>query len=118
MRAFLGTANTGGQGSPARGIGILDVHGPSISVVSEVEAPDPMYLALSGDGRVLYSLVEREDGKVAAWTVSRDQLTPLGEARSAHGTSPCHLSVHPSGRFLLSACYGSGTLAVHPINDD
>ncbi len=31
------------------------------------------------------------------------------------GSSPCHLSVHPGGRFLLSADYGSGTVAVHRI---
>lgn len=37
-------------------------------------------------------------------------------ARSTGGAGPCHLSVHPSGRWLLSANYTSGSVAVHPID--
>ncbi|MYQ97574.1 lactonase family protein, partial [Streptomyces sp. SID6139] len=36
--------------------------------------------------------------------------------RSTGGAGPCHLSVHPSGRWLLSANYTSGSVAVHPID--
>ncbi|MCE0445759.1 lactonase family protein [Streptomyces tricolor] len=36
--------------------------------------------------------------------------------RSTGGAAPCHLSVHPTGRWLLSANYGSGSAAVHPID--
>ncbi|CAM5582743.1 Lactonase family protein OS=Streptomyces alboniger OX=132473 GN=CP975_32890 PE=3 SV=1 [Streptomyces alboniger] len=36
--------------------------------------------------------------------------------RGTGGAAPCHLSVHPSGRWLLSANYGSGSVAVHPID--
>ena len=35
-------------------------------------------------------------------------------SRSTGGAAPCHLSVHPGGRWLLSANYGSGSVAVHP----
>jgi 6-phosphogluconolactonase (cycloisomerase 2 family) len=35
--------------------------------------------------------------------------------RSTGGAGPCHLSVHPSGSWLLSANYASGSVAVHPI---
>jgi 6-phosphogluconolactonase (cycloisomerase 2 family) len=36
--------------------------------------------------------------------------------RGSGGAAPCHVSVHPSGRWLLSAHYGSGSVAVHPID--
>ena len=49
------------------------------------------------------SVVRLADGKV------------LG-SRSTGGAAPCHLSVHPSGRWLLSANYGTGSVAVHPID--
>lgn len=77
-----------------------------------------MYLALSLDGRVLYSIGEGDAGVVQAWAVDGAGLTPLGDSQSTVGSAPCHLSVHPSGSYLFCACYGSGTLSVHPIADD
>lgn len=118
MRAYLGAATTAGTGSPAAGITVMDVDGSTFTPLDTTETADPMYLALSGDGRVLYSIAEREAGEVRAWTIDGARLTALGEAQPTAGAGPCHLSVHPSGRYLLSACYGSGTLAVHPILDD
>jgi 6-phosphogluconolactonase (cycloisomerase 2 family) len=74
---------------------------------------DPSYLAVHPDGRTLYAVNEREDGAVTAVRLSDRKV--LG-SRSAGGASPCHLSVHPDGRHLLSANYGSGSVAVHPID--
>ena len=36
-------------------------------------------------------------------------------SRGTGGAGPCHLSVHPSGHWVLSANYTSGSVAVHPI---
>ncbi|MEW2398878.1 lactonase family protein [Streptomyces sp. NPDC046862] len=74
---------------------------------------DPSYLALHPDGRTLYAVNERTQGTVTAVRLSDRRV--LG-ARSTGGAAPCHLSVHPSGRWLLSADYGSGSVAVHPID--
>ncbi|WEP00129.1 lactonase family protein [Streptomyces sp. FXJ1.172] len=74
---------------------------------------DPSYLAVHPDGRTLYAVDERDDGGVTA--VRRADRRILS-TRSAGGAGPCHLSVHPSGRWLLSADYGSGSVAVHPID--
>ncbi|MZE71344.1 lactonase family protein [Streptomyces sp. SID5789] len=74
---------------------------------------DPSYLAAHPDGRTLYAVSEREDGAVTAVRLS--DRTVLG-SRSTGGAAPCHLSVHPGGRWLLSANYGSGSVAVHPID--
>ncbi|MFI9254997.1 lactonase family protein [Streptomyces sp. NPDC053069] len=75
--------------------------------------PDPSYLAVHPDGRTLYAVDEREDGGVTAVRLADRRI--LG-ARSTGGSGPCHLSVHPSGRWLLSANYGSGSVAVHPVD--
>ncbi|MET8904537.1 lactonase family protein [Streptomyces sp. NPDC004538] len=74
---------------------------------------DPSYLAAHPDGRTLYAVSEREEGAVTAVRLS--DRTVLG-SRSTSGAAPCHLSVHPGGRWLLSANYGSGSVAVHPID--
>ncbi|MFI5683379.1 lactonase family protein [Streptomyces sp. NPDC051636] len=74
---------------------------------------DPSYLAVHPDGRTLYAVDERTDGGVTAVRLAGRRI--LG-TRSTGGAAPCHLSVHPSGRWLLSANYGSGSVAVHPID--
>ncbi|WP_328877529.1 lactonase family protein [Streptomyces sp. NBC_00299] len=74
---------------------------------------DPSYLALHPNGRTLYAVNEREDGAVTAVRLADRKV--LG-SRSTGGAAPCHLSVHPSGRWLLSANYGTGSVAVHPID--
>ncbi|GGV14057.1 hypothetical protein GCM10010260_61450 [Streptomyces filipinensis] len=75
--------------------------------------PDPSYLTVHPDGRTLYAVDEREEGAVTAVRLADRRV--LG-ARGTGGAGPCHLSVHPSGRWLLSAAYGSGSVAVHPID--
>ncbi|MEU2054850.1 lactonase family protein [Streptomyces bungoensis] len=74
---------------------------------------DPSYLAVHPDGRTLYAVDERQDGAVTAVRLADRRI--LG-TRSTGGTGPCHLSVDPDGRWLLSANYGSGSVAVHPID--
>ncbi|WP_431044660.1 lactonase family protein [Streptomyces sp. P1-3] len=80
---------------------------------------DPSFLALAPSGRVLYALDERPGGTVSALAIGADgALTALGRARSTGGDGPTHLAVHPGGRHLLTANYGSGSVAVHPIRPD
>ncbi|MFJ3669287.1 lactonase family protein [Streptomyces sp. NPDC090106] len=74
---------------------------------------DPSYLARHPDGRTLYTVNEREKGAVTAVRLADRKV--LG-SRGTGGGAPCHLSVHPGGRWLLSANYGDGSVAVHPLD--
>jgi 6-phosphogluconolactonase (cycloisomerase 2 family) len=74
---------------------------------------DPSYLAAHPNGRFLYAVSERADGAVAAVRLADRKV--LG-SRSTGGAGTCQLSVHPGGRWLLSADYASGSVAVHPID--
>jgi 6-phosphogluconolactonase len=42
----------------------------------------------------------------------------LLNSQSSEGRGPCHISVHPSGKYVFTANYSSGTIAVHPVNED
>ncbi|TXS43210.1 lactonase family protein [Streptomyces sp. uw30] len=111
---YLGTY-TSVQGG-GQGIGLATYDPATGAVTGTGTIPgvaDPSYLALHPDGRTLYAVNEREDGAVTAVRLADRKV--LG-SRSTGGAAPCHLSVHPSGRWLLSANYGTGSVAVHPID--
>jgi 6-phosphogluconolactonase len=58
-------------------------------------------------GRVSAYKIDQSNGKL---TFINTQLT--------NGTWPCHIWVHPSGKYLFAANYGSGNFPVFPIQDD
>jgi 6-phosphogluconolactonase len=90
-----------------------------ITPIASVEAPEASYLALGTDGAVLYAVEETAQGRVAAFSLAADgtTLARIGDAPT-EGAHPCQLTVHPSGRFLLTANFGSGSIAVHAIRPD
>lgn len=101
--------------------GSYDTSSGAISTSGEVQdVTSPTFLALSEDGKVLYALDEAsEEGTVRAYAVGDGgKLSPLGEPQSTGGKGVTHLSVHASGKWLLSANYGSGSVAVHPVTAD
>ena len=83
------------------------------------EAKNPSFLALHPSGRFLYAVSEVSDfggartGAVIAFAIDpkTGNLTRLNEERS-EGAGPCHLVVDKSGRNVLVANYGGGTVAV------
>jgi 6-phosphogluconolactonase len=110
-----GSEQIGGPGQ----IGLADLRDGALVLISTVDCPaNPSYLAVGPGRRTLYAVHELDDGQVSAFEIGiGGALRPLG-TRSSGGAGPCHLSVHPTGRYLLTANYGSGTYAVHPIEPD
>ncbi|MCF3120962.1 lactonase family protein [Streptomyces arenae] len=114
---FLGTYTSQEGGGSGLGLATYDdATGRITGTGTLTGVPDPSYLAPHPSGRTLYAVDEREQGGVTAVA-----LSPFGEhevlgTRDTGGAAPCHLSVHPGGRWLLSANYGSGSVAVHPVD--
>lgn len=101
-------------GGPGIGLATYDAAGGRITGTGTITGvTNPSYLALHPDGRTLYAVAEQDAGAVTAVRLADRKV--LG-SRSTGGAGPCHLSVHPGGRWLLSANYGSGSVAVHPID--
>jgi 6-phosphogluconolactonase (cycloisomerase 2 family) len=83
---------------------------------------NPSWLALDPTGAYLYSANETDaysgapSGSVSAYRIERPagRLTLLNK-QSSGGAGPCHLSVHPSGKYAFTANYAGGTVAVLPI---
>ncbi|UYQ65184.1 lactonase family protein [Streptomyces peucetius] len=113
---FLGTYTSADGGGSGIGLATYDERTGRITGTGVLEGvPDPSYLAVHPSGHALYAVNERETGSVTAVRLVDGGTPEVLGSRPTGGASPCHLSVHPSGRWLLSADYGSGTVAVHPI---
>jgi 6-phosphogluconolactonase (cycloisomerase 2 family) len=111
---YVGTYTSVEGGGQGIGLATYDPATGRITGTGTItDIADPSYLALHPNGRTLYAVNEREDGAVTAVRLADRKV--LG-SRSTGGAAPCHLSVHPSGRWLLSANYGTGSVAVHPID--
>lgn len=122
---FIGTYT----GTTSRGIchATLD---PQTGVIGEptllAESRNPSFLAIHPTRPLLYSAMEigdyagTSDGAVGAFAIEPGRtraLTPLN-LRSSGGSGPCHVSVDPTGRVVLVANYGSGTVAALAIEPD
>lgn len=116
-RVYLGTG-----GGAAEGIYSADFNPDrgrlsNLQLAAEVDAPG--FLAMHPDGKTLYAVAQGSEGQgsVVAYRIQADgSLSQLNEA-VIQGGRAAHVSVHPSGEFLLTAQYGAGSVAVFPLQD-
>jgi len=111
-RIYVGSYTSQPGGGDGIAFGPLDGFQPAATTA------DPSFLVRSADGRFLYATDEGSDGKVAAFAIQPDGGLELLNSRPTNGADPCHLDIDPSGRYLLSANYTSGSVAIHPIAAD
>jgi 6-phosphogluconolactonase len=80
---------------------------------------NPTYLAWSPSRKFMYAVNEAGPGRVAAFAINPQDgaLTKINDASSAGG-GPCHVSVHPGGKWVFAANYGSGTIGVLAVKPD
>jgi 6-phosphogluconolactonase len=89
------------------------------------ETPNPTFLAVSPNGQYLYAVNEvgnyqgQRTGSVTAYRIeaSTGRLTKLNTV-SSHGAGPAHLTVDRTGKNVLVANYGGGSVAVLPVAAD
>jgi 6-phosphogluconolactonase len=89
------------------------------------ETADPSFLAIDPGHRYLYAVNEvseyqgHSSGGVSAFAITPGtaKLTFLNEVASG-GSGPCHLAVDNTGKYVLVANYGGGSLAAFPILSD
>ena len=112
-------------GAKSKGIYVSRLN-PSTGAVSApqlaAETPNPSFLAVRAQGDYLYAANEidtfegKAGGAVSAFAIDRSSgmLKPLNQAGSG-GPGPAHLSLDTTGRNVLVANYGGGSVAIVPI---
>ncbi len=138
--AYLGTYSSpqGAEGSKGNGQGIylfeMDARSGALKQRAVFEnKSNPSWLALHPSRKFLYSANETAGfqgkptafptafptGSVSSYALDlRGGRLKLLNTVSSQGAGPAHLSVHPSGKFVLVANYAGGTLAVLAIRSD
>lgn len=83
------------------------------------EVNDPTFVATHPNNKYLYSVSERNPGKVASFSIDSEngKLEMINESLTG-GNGPCHVAVSDDGKTLLAANYATGSCASIPINED
>ncbi len=88
-------------------------------------AVNPSFVAIHPSRKFLYAVGEIDDfegkktGGVSAFSINpKDGKLTLINQQSSQGAGPCHLVVDNSGKNVLVANYGGGSVACLPIDDD
>lgn len=77
---------------------------------------DPSFLIRSSSGRNLYAVNEGATGAVTALAIDGTGRLRVLNAQPTGGSAPCHLAL--ADGHLLTANYGTGDVAVHPVRPD
>ncbi len=121
---YIGTYT--GSGSEGIYVYRLDAATGALSHVSTRDGMEnPSFLDISPDRRFLYAIGEvgavdgKPGGAVAAFAIDPQSgaLTHLN-TESTVGPGPCHLSIDATGKYVLVANYGGGSVAMLPVRDD
>src|ERR1700728_4023552 len=127
--AYVGTYSSpqGPEGSRGNGQGIylFEMNPATGALTQRAVFPsnaNPSWLAFDPSKTHLYAANETatspgsSSGSVSAYSIdgASGHLTLLNTV-SSEGAGPAHLSVHPSGKWVLVANYAGGTVAVLPI---
>jgi 6-phosphogluconolactonase len=100
-----------GQGN---GIAVLE----DDKVVTVIPADSPSWIARHPRLDVLYAVAETDHGHVHAWSlVDGVPHRRLGRGDTG-GSEPAHLTVDPTGRYLITANYTGGSISVHRLGPD
>src|SRR5688500_12075789 len=124
MRVYIGTYT--GENSQGIYLSTLDLATGKLSAPElAAELVSPSFLAIHPSGKYVYAVGEIADfqgkkaGAVSALAVdaATGKLKLINQQPSGGG-GPCHVSVDPSGKCVLAANYGGGSVCSFPIGDD
>jgi len=120
LRAYVGAFTTPDRKGHGGGINVYRVDPASGTWTHEqlLEVVNPSFLTLDREQRFLYS-VHADLDEVSAYAIDQQngRITALNR-QSCGGKNGVHLSIDPSGRWIVTANYSAGSVGVVPIEKD
>jgi 6-phosphogluconolactonase len=121
--AYVGTYTPNGGGIYLFRIDKASGALTQLQVIDDIR--NPSWLTLNPAQTRLYAVSEIDSylgarsGAVVSYAIDSEslQITRLSAVSSA-GTTPAHVAVHPTGRFVFAGNYGGGNVAVFPVGSD
>jgi 6-phosphogluconolactonase len=124
MWTYIGTYT--GQGSKGIYLGEFDLKSGELKLMGlAAELDNPTFLAIHPSGKFLYAAGEignfngKKAGAVSAFAIEpkSGKLTLLNQ-QSSEGSGPCHVTVDKTGKCVMVANYGGGSVASFPVGAD
>ncbi len=115
------SAFTGGEKGAIHAFRLNTGSGKLTPVHRTTDVENPFFMAISRDGRFLYSIHAKqfggkEDEDVAAYRIDgRSGKLKLLNRQTARGTASCYLEVDPTGSTVLVANYSTGSVGSFPV---
>lgn len=120
MFAYVGAFTTPERKGHGGGINVyrVDPNSGSWSHEQLLEIVNPSFLALDRAQRFLYS-VHADFDEVSAYAIDKQNghISALNR-QSCGGKNAVHLSIDPTGRWIVTANYSAGSVGVVPIEKD
>jgi 6-phosphogluconolactonase (cycloisomerase 2 family) len=120
LRAYVGAFTTADRKGHGGGINVYRVDPASGAWTHEqlLEVVNPSFLTLDREQRFLYS-VHADGDEVSAYAIDKQSghITALNR-QSCGGKNGVHLSIDPTGRWIVTANYSAGSVGVVPIEKD
>ncbi len=124
LRAYIGSYTNGGS----KGIYLteLDLKAGTLKLIEvAAELENPSFVAITPNYKYLYAVGEvsnfggKRTGVVTAFAIDpkSGKLTQLNQ-QSSQGAGPCHVSVDKTGKCVMLANYGAGSIASYAIGED
>jgi 6-phosphogluconolactonase len=118
---FIGTYTSNGS----KGIYVYKFDsktGEATWVSNTDSSSNPSFLAVTGNGKYVYAVNEVSRDKAGfvasyAFDETNGQLSFLNK-QSSGSENPCHVSVTKDGKWVATANYTGGSLAIFPVNGD
>jgi len=109
----------------SKGIYVYDYNAAkgTATLVDSVATSNPSYLAVSPNGKIVYSVNENADkgmgGGITTFSFDKStgHLTELSKALSM-GDHPCYVAVDKTGKWVMAGNYSSGSAALFSVKND
>jgi 6-phosphogluconolactonase len=111
---FFGTGGSGAEGIYHSTFNPDNGKFSSVKLAAKIGSPG--FLTLHPNDKILYSVGRWENGTGAVgYHINKGELKEFTRMACPDGGG-CHIAVHPSGKFLLTAQYGGGSVALFPLD--